>query len=288
MRARCLMSAALVIVTLPSDASAQLGGLVRKAKGAAQNRITENTNLKSSETFGPELTPASLDAVLRGLAATTAKLDQVKQLEPERDRANTDYAKSSTAHESDRQRYQDASDRISRCQSDMIRDRGKAAQDAYKRRTADPAEQAKVMQASMDLARQAGQLQAKGDTAGVRKLMANMAKAQGIDPAADTAAAIAACGAKPPAPAWLAEQDSLREKTRRIDGQIRQLENDAATAGASASGMTNKEYSLARERVVNWYQEARGGTAVQVFGGDERKLLESRRSEIEKYKNALQ
>jgi hypothetical protein len=39
---------------------------------------------------------------------------------------------------------------------------------------------------------------------------------------------------------------------------------------------------------VNWYQEARGGTPVQVFGGDERKLLESRRSEIEKYKNALQ
>jgi hypothetical protein len=92
--------------------------LVRKAKDAAQNKITENRNLKSSETFGPELTPASLDAVLRGLAATTAKLDQVKQLEPERDRANTDYAKSSTAHESDRQRYQDASDKISRCQSD--------------------------------------------------------------------------------------------------------------------------------------------------------------------------
>jgi len=130
--------------------------------------------------------------------------------------------------------------------------------------------------------------QQKGDTAEMRRLALSLAKAQGIDPAADTAAAIKACGARPPQPAWLVEQDSLRERSRRIDGQIRQLENDAATAGATTSGMAPKEYALARERLVNWYHETHGGSAIQAFGSDERKLLESRKGDIERYKKALQ
>ena len=62
-------------------------------------------------------------------------------------------------------------------------------------------------------------------------------------------------------PAWYVEQDSLRARSTRIDGQIRDIENGAAGEGAKASGMSLKEYSLARERVLHWYLESRGGSA---------------------------
>ena len=91
-----------------------------------------------------------------------------------------------------------------------------------------------------------------------------------------------ACDSKP---AWLVEQDGMRDRSTQLDSQVRDTERQSPAA--TASGMSLREYSLARERVLHWSIEAHGGSPIQVFGGDERKLLESRRSDIDKYRKAL-
>src|SRR5206468_2295220 len=119
MRTKHLLSI-LTILALPGVSQAQLGGLIKKAaKSAAESHVAAtatNSNLKPSDAFGPELTSASLDAVVRGLAAADAKLSEAKQLHDDEDRLNVEYAKSTNAHDAERQRYQDQSRAIGHCQ----------------------------------------------------------------------------------------------------------------------------------------------------------------------------
>src|SRR6185369_16352671 len=150
------------------------------------------------------------------------------------------------------------------------------------------AAQAKMIQAAMAVSQKMSAAQQRGDTLEAKRLMTDLAKAQGVDPKADTLAAVKQCGAVPAKPAWLVEQNAARERSTQLDGQIREREGGAQSAGATASGMSFREYSQRRERVLNWWIEARGGSPIQAFGGDERKLLDSDRGDIEKCKKVLQ
>jgi hypothetical protein len=292
MRTPFVVVCGLLLAATPSTSSAQIGGLIRKAKDAAaskaENKVVENSRLKPSEAFGPELTEASLDAVLRGLAATQARLGQTDRLREERERIDAEWARSSSAHEKERQAYDDVRQKAQTCQDSVIQTRSEAAQAAYmKRMESDPAAQAALVAASMEAARKSAALQAKGDTAGVHRLALELAKTQGIDPKADSAVAVKTCGAIPPKPAWLVEQTAMRERSAKLDSQIREAESGAQSAGATASGMSMKDYSLARERVLHYSIEAHGGSPIQRFGDNERKLLDSRRSDIDKYRKVL-
>jgi hypothetical protein len=294
MQFKHLAAVAAFAVVVPASSHAQLGGLVRKAKDAAANKVVENNpslnkNLKPSSAFGPELTAQSLDGVLLGLATTSAKLGEADALRLTRQRIDADLSKSYTAHDKDRQTFDTARRNAENCQDSVRSARKTASQDAYmKRMQNDPVAQAKMIDAGRTLGLQVNAAQQKNDTAEVRRLVTNLAKSQGIDPQADSVAAVKSCGAIPQKPAWYVEQDSLRARSNRIDGQIRDIENGAAGEGSKASGMSIKDYSLARERVLHWYIESKGATPIQAFGSDERKLLESRKADIVKFSNALQ
>lgn len=294
MQFKHLAALAAFAVTVPASSHAQLGSLVRKAKEAAANKVVENNpslnkNLKPSSAFGPELTAQSLDAVLLGLATTAVKLGEADALRLQRQKYDADLSKSIEAHEKDRERYDLARRAAANCQDSIRSSRKNAAQDAYqKRMQTDPLAMAQMMKAGQDLGFKVNAAQQKGDTAEVRRLVEELAKSQGLDPKADSVFAVKQCGAIPAKPAWYVEQDSLRARSNRTDAQIRDIENGAAGAGAAASGLSIKEYSLGRERVLHWYMESRGATPIQAFGGDERKLLESRKADIAKFSNALQ
>lgn len=279
-------------VAAPATSHAQIGGLIKKAANAATNKaeqkVVENSNLKPSEAFGPELTAQTLDAVLRGLAAAQAKLAEADSLRAERQKIDAAYSKSVEAHDRERIAFEERRDKIVSCQDNVRNERRRTAEDAYsKRMQSDPAAQAKMMQATMAVAQKVSAAQAKGDTAEVRRIMEELARSQGLDPRADSAAAIKECGTRPETPAWLAEQQALRDRVAAFDGRIRNAENNAQSAGAKASGMSFKDYSLARERVLHWYLETYKSWKVQRFGDNERKLMESRRSDIQKYSGAL-
>jgi len=289
MQFRHFAAGAAFAVTVPAALQAQLGGLVRKAKEAATNKVVERQNLKPSNAFGTELTPESLESVLRGLAAVEVNVDQTDQLRIERQRIDAEWAKSSDAHEKDRQAYEDLRRKTESCQDNIIRTRANESQTAYMARMKnDPAEQSKMVQAAVAVTQKLQIAQQKGDTLEAKRLMLELAKTQGIDAKADSAAAIRTCGPVPAKPAWLAEEEALRAKASALDGRIRDAEGSNQSTAAKGSGMTIREYSMARERVLHWWIEFKGGTPIQAFGGDERKLLEGRRSDIAKVKRALE
>ena len=289
MRFNHFAALAAFAVSIPAVSQAQLGGLVRKAKEAAANKVVENKNLKPSSAFGPELTAETLDGVLRGLAAADAKLDEADRLRSARVRIDQELSKSLDAHEKDREAYNNSVRKTETCQSDFRKQRNKENQEMFDAKIKNnPAGQAQLMQVVVQLGGKLAMAQQKGDTAEQRRITLEIYKAQGLDPIADSAATIKTCGAVPGRPAWLIEQDSLRHRSARTDSQIRDTESGAQAAGAAASGLSSKEYALARERVMHWYMEARGASPIQNFGGDERKLMEGKRPTIEKLSRALQ
>jgi hypothetical protein len=293
MRIQHILMAAAIGASFATPASAQLGGLMKKAKEAAAQKAGEaavekaipNRNLKSSDAFGPELTPAALDGVLRGLAVLEKTKGEAAALRARGQEYQVALTKSSEAHDKERQSFDAKYERTRACQDSVIDIRGTAAQDAYmKRMQSDPTAQADMIKAAQELSRK--NVTSK-DTAEVRRAYLQLAKSHGIDPQADTLAAVKQCGAIPLKPAWLTEQDSLRARSARAESDVRELEYKAEDDAAAASGMDHRAFALARERVMHWYRETHGGSPIQAFGGDERKLLESRKTDIEQFKKLL-
>jgi hypothetical protein len=297
MRIQNILMAAVFGASLTTPASAQLGGLMKKAKEAAAQKAGEkavekvipnasaNRNLKSSDSFGPELTAASLDGVLRGLAAMEKTMSDAAALRAKGQDYQAALSKSLEAHDKERQAFDAKYERTNNCQDSIIDARGNAAQAAYmKRMQSDPAAQAAMIKAAQDLALKGAM---NPDTAEMKNAYLKLAKAQGIDPKADSVAAMKQCGAIPARPAWLVEQDSLRARSQRSESEVRELEYKSGDDAANASGMDHRAFALARERLTHWYRETHGGSPIQSFGGDERKLFESRKADIEKFKNFL-
>src|SRR5262249_43064186 len=170
MQFRHLAAFAAFAVTIPAVSQAQLGGLVRKAKEAAANnaanKVVERSNLKPSNTFGPELTAESLDGVLRGLAASEAKINEADALRITRQKIDAGLAQSYQKYDKDREAYDAKARSTESCQDTVIRKRSAASQQAYmSRMQSDPAAQAKMVQAAMAVSQQMSAAQQRGDTA---------------------------------------------------------------------------------------------------------------------------
>jgi hypothetical protein len=295
MRIQNILMAAAIGAMYATPASAQLGGFMKKAKDAAAQKAGEKAvekavpsagrKLKSSDAFGPELTSASLDGVLRGLASMEkTKVDAESARARAREFQNV-LSKSVDAHDKERQAFDDKYRRASSCQDSVIDARGSAAQAAaIKRMQTDPAAQAAMISAARELA---AKNTTSTDTAEMRRAYTKLMQSQGLDPKADSAVALKQCGAIPARPAWLTEQDTLRARAERAEGEVREIESRSSDDAAAASGMDHRAFALARERVMHWYLETHGSSPIQMFGADERKLLESRKSDIEKFKNLL-
>src|SRR5438034_5407155 len=98
LRNRLPQAAALFVAltTLASaPAHAQFGGLMKKAKQAAEANVEKkvdkkvNNNVKPSSAFGEELTESSYASVARGLNAELAKAKQHDRLQAAVDRAQS-------------------------------------------------------------------------------------------------------------------------------------------------------------------------------------------------------
>ncbi len=286
MRLRSLALLAAVAVAIPHAAHAQIGGLVKKAKDAATKKDSTssgNSNMKPSNTFGPELTASSLDALIRGASASQAKLDQADQTEGQVQVAFQKADAAANGHEKDRQAYDAAREKQSSCWNSEWEHVTAAEQDKIRQRLAsDPAFLAEMQKQALEMGRKAAELNAKGDTAGIRKLSQGGMKVNGMDFHADSDVVRKKCGSPPAIPAFLVEDRAARDRASKLQQRERQLQDSAVIVGMATTGMSRPEYNLARERVVNWLHEVNGGPAIQAFGAGERKLLESRKSEIMK------
>ena len=287
--AAAMLAAAMIASPIP--ASAQLGGLMKKAKSAVEKKADNaigKTDLMPVNAFGAPLTEQSLDAVIRGLTASQAKLDEAKQAQAEADKYNKLMSEAAAGHDKERESYRETSNNVENCQSTFISARRDSLMKTFQSKMlSDPAARAEAVKAASNLSAESNKLLQAGDTVGARTLMAQQAANLMGDPKLDTAAAIKKCGAAPAKPAWLGDEEKYRAQWEAANNKARKIEEEARTAGVSASGMSKENYGLARERIINWLQEKNGGKAVQVFTDEERKAMESRSSDIQKYSNQL-
>lgn len=275
---------------LPTTSHAQFGGLLKKARKAVtgdSSSASSGGNGRPSSAFGPELTPQTFAAVMKGLDAELAPKQQRDALARQSDETQTTRSKLLQAHQAELDAYQKAQSDHQQCTdaawSRISDEHQAAAQKKQQEILSTPGGMQKAQQDAMALAQQMRALMQKGDTAGAQRLQMTYAQRNlGLDPRADTLAVEKQCGKDPAKPAWLVQSDALAARVDTLDRQISQLESTIGTRGVQASGMSAVQYNLARERIVNWYYGGASHTSVQQFGADELKMLNAHEGDIKR------
>ena len=291
-----------VLLFVPMAASAQLGGLMKKA----QQKMADKAAEKAADKAGEKAADAGLgaqpkfDEVLVELNETRLTA-AIKGLARERDlRTNGDLAgrlKAAAALDSSaraardktreaRDRWDDSRSRVTSCIDKVLEERSKGHEAIVRQKAAQFALDAQAQAAAGKTtalpqkfaAIQTEMLQAyaKGDTIMAVRKQGELYKLFGIDLAADSAAGRAKCGAIPAKPADVARADKLEEDATAASTAARELEQRAGDEAARAAGMTLPQFALARERLEMWVQSHGKGA----YSASERAALKAHLDEF--------
>ena len=288
--------AVVAAVLLPlNTATAQLGGLVKKARDKAvesqvEKRVGATTSASADaapkfDDTTVELTNERVAQMIRGLSAGRAILEARTPLFARRDEAYKRRAELSDANEKALDAYTVKRDESQRCRSNAMyasRETRRKATDARNKELSakamnDPAYRQKIM----ELMPKITAAQQKGDTAEVKKLMAQMGVGED-DTKADTAAADAKCGKEPAKPAALVEMDKLDADAQKLSDDIRKMEEQAAATEQKESGLTERQFMMARERIEAYLSAVKYKANPGGFSAAERDALGARRADLEK------
>ena len=286
--------AAAILLPL-STATAQLGGLVKKARDRAiesqvEKRVGAGTG--SSADAAPkfdettvELTSDRIAGILRGLQAGRTVLDTRTPLIQRRDEAYKKREPLWNANQKAYDAYLVKRDENQRCRNDAMevsREKRQKITDARNKELSakamtDPAFRQKIMELTPKLA----DAQQKGDTVELKRLMKLMGVAED-DTKADTVAADAKCGKETPKPAWLVQTDSLDGLAQRLTDEIRKIEEKAASTEQKESGLNERQFMMARERIEAYLSAMKYNGKPRGFSPNELDALGSRRADLEK------
>lgn len=288
--------AALLAVTLAgaltaAPARAGFGDLVKKAKDKAAGAVVDKAAGKAAPApadagTGPapefdedliELDAAHLDQVLAGMKAGEAVLasraplvEQRRKLDAERSAVSSQYGDAIEAARSRRAE-------VENCWREDLDAKKSARDEAMQQRVmSDPALREKIMSLSMELA----QAQAAGDAKTVARLQGEML-AMSAPTKADTLAAQKKCGALPPAHPMAAKLESLQQGLSDVDARIRDNDQKSIDAQVEASRLTQPQFSLARERLLLWYEAVHARRTPRGFSAAERSALDAKRTALE-------
>ena len=306
-RAMIAITAVAVAASLSvpvNSASAQLGGLVKKARDKVvekqvDKQIEKRTGGSAPSASAPptyddvtlELTTARIDGVIRGLTAGRAVLDGSglargrATLVARRDDAANKRGTLADQNATLLNAYTVKRDDAQRCRHNaMYASREKRHQASQQRMQelqtkalSDPAYREKVMVISQKM----GVAQQKGDTAEVRRLGAQIGLAED-DTKADTVAADKACGPMPGVPAVLVQMEQLDAQVNTLSNEIRTLEEKSAATEVKESGMTERQFHMARERIEAYLSATKYKSNPGAFSATELEALGTRRADLEK------
>jgi hypothetical protein len=289
-----ITAAAVAAIATPSTASAQLGGLVKKAR----DKVVENKVEKQIEKRTPdggaapkfddvtvELSAERLMQVIRGLTAGRAALAGRETLVTRRDAAIKQSGELSDKNNKLISTYTDKRYENERCRNDAMnasRDKRQAVTDKETKEwqakaMSDPAFREKAVA----IAQKAGEAQARGDTAAVRKLMTEMG-VEADDPKPDTIAADKASGRPPAKPQVLVQIDSLYGIAKELSEQIRKKEEKASATEVTESGLSDRQFFMARERIEAYLSSVRYKSKPSGFSAAELEALGARKADLEK------
>jgi hypothetical protein len=289
-----ITAAAVAAIGIPATASAQLGGLVKKAR----DKVVENKVEKQIEKRTPdggaapkfddvtvELSAERLAQVIRGMTAGRAALAGRETLVTRRDAAMQQSGELSDKNNKLISTYTDKRYENERCRNDAMnasRDKRQAVVDKETKEwqakaMSDPAFREKAVA----IAQKAGEAQARGDTAAVRKLMAEMG-VKADDPKPDTIAADKACGRPPAKPQVLVQIDSLDGIAKELSEQIRKKEEKASATEVTESGLSDRQFFMARERIEMYLSSVKYKSKPSGFSAVELEALGARQADLEK------
>ena len=299
--------AAIATATIPvSTASAQFGGLVKKARDKAveqqvEKQVEKRTGSPSSSradappTFDEvtlELTADRVDGVIRGLTAGRAVLDgkgggpSRATLVASRDQAATKSADLSSQNAKLLNSYTNSRDEDRRCRikaRDISREKrqaetAKRTQEYQAKAMSDPAFREKAMAIGQKMAVAVQ----RGDTAEVRRLGAELGLQADDGEKVDSIAGVKACGPVPAKPAVLLQIEQLDKQANELTEQIRQLEEKSAATEVKESRLTERQFLMARERIEAYLSAMKYNSKPGAFSPAEIEALSARRADFEK------
>ena len=294
---RSLIPVAVVAaILLPlNTTTAQLGGLVKKARDKAIEQQVEKRvggGTTSSADAAPkfdettvELTTERVAGMVRGLQAGRAVLDTRTPLIARREEISKTREPLWDANQKAYDAYLRTRDENQRCRNDAMhasREKRQVAIDAHNKEMSakamnDPAFRQKIMELTPKLTA----AQQKGDTVELKRLMKQMGVADD-DTKADTVAADAKCGKETPKPAFLIKTDSLDGLANKLTDEIRKIEEKAASTEQKESGLNERQFMMARERIEAYLSAMKYNGKPRGFSPNETEALGSRRADLEK------
>jgi hypothetical protein len=299
---RGLSIAVVAVLCLPyHDASAQLGGLVKKARDkAVEQQVEKRVGGSSASNPGAppkfdevtvELTADRVAGIIRGLTAGRAVLDGASggasraTLVARRDEAANKSSAISDANKKTFSAFTDKRYEIERCRNDAMYKSREQRRKVEEERNKQMSSKAMTDPAFRDKAVAIGQkmaaAQQRGDTAEIRRLGAELGLSE-YDPKPDSLAADKACGREPAKPAALVEMERLDAQAKALSEQIRQLEEKSAATEVKESGLNERQFLMARERVEAYLSAVKYKSQPRGFSGAELEALSARRADLEK------
>jgi hypothetical protein len=308
-RAHSRRGIAVVVVAslaLPlHNASAQLGGLVKKARDKVveqqvEKQVEKRVNPVASDPGAPpqfddvnlELTNDRISQIIRGLSAGRAVLDGANgspsraTLIAQRDDAARQSADLSQKNSKAFDAYYEKRDASQRCRNDAINASREKRQQANDQRAkefqakamSDPAFREKAMAVAQKIAI----AQQKGDTAEVRRLMIELNGGAPETASADSIAADMACGSLPPEPAAMVQSERLNAQANKLTEAIRQLEEQSAATEVKESKLEERQFHMACERIEAYLSAMKYNSQPRGFSAGELQALGARRADLEK------
>jgi len=290
------MLACAFALAAPTPASAQFGGLIKKAK----EKVAEKGVEQAADKMGPvapgeQLTDDLLGKVITGAQAADRMLGERDRVTASRDAKNKDLSALKDKNQPVHSAYDQANGKISECRSSAFNTLEEARQEKYdaqiKKIQADPNMMGKYQLIAMKYSKSLAEAQQKQDPALLQKVQMDMMKEIiGSDPFADmkkdSATVTAKCGKLPALPPSLAQEERLQKEVAAADDSIRTLEAKAVNAGAAASGLEQVRYLQLKERALSIMGRV-GGQGGAKYGNEEMEAVKKRMADLEKVKRAL-
>ena len=289
---RCLVPLALALLALTPDASfAQLGGLVRRARDV----VSPSDNPGASGASGQPLDEPVVTRLIAGLRAADPILAKRDRVQAGRVAKTDSLAAMREKNEAARSAYETASATVSDCRDATIRPREEARAERMEAemqtKAADPVFAAKMQLVMMKYGKAIAEAQQKNDPVLLAKAQADMQRELMGDIAAvarqDSLAADAKCGRPVSRPPELEEQDRLERRVQALDDQLRVLEAQAASEGASAARLDRVKYAELKERLHDIYGRVASGDGPGRFERGEYAVVQRHRAELDRLTRAL-
>ena len=284
------LAGVLGVVLMPRPAGGQVPGVPRRVQDAATRAVSVDT--QPSPCVGAvvfdsvmlELTPPRLEQVLKGLRARRQVLGGQRgapswnAMVTQRDAAASAATALVEQKGNEVEAYREHRDRIAQCRDSAFSEmRSARTQASMQRAMNDP----EYMRRTLELTALMNDAQLKGDTAAVRRYQQQAADLMSAPTREDTLAVERHCGRPPVPPASVVQLDSLRALEDSLNAQLRRREQQAETAGVTASGLTALQMAMGQERAEMFLAKTAGEHPLCGFSQAERAALKTKQAELD-------